>query len=202
MNKKKKSLEIRLVIPDAGVLISLAHGGLLDVLFGFSTRTHIVVTDVVMFEATQRNDLADAQVINEFVNAHKEQIAVEATSAQRLIELAKNDPTILPDDIGETSIYGYINAIRNDYPGIPTLVIFEDQWFIANQHQRPRNTHLLSLSAFLKAIERLNPDFLYKDAIDAIRKTRPHVHLVDLDDPAESGTEWKPAYGKDDDEQE
>ena len=195
MKKKQKSLEIRLVLPDAGVLISLAHGNLLDTLLAFSDKTQIVLTDVVMFEATRRNDLADAQAIIEFVDAHKEKVEVEETSAHALIEYAKSNPELpLPDDIGETSIYGYINAIRNDYPGIPTLIIFEDQWFMANQHLRPRNTHLLSLSAFLRAIELLDPGFSYKDAVDAIRQTRPHVHLVELDDAAESGTKWKSTY--------
>lgn len=65
-----------------------------------------------------------------------------------------------------------------------------------NQHLRPRNTHLLSLSAFLKAIEMLNPGFSYKDAVNAIKKQRPHVQLVDFDDPGDSKTVWKTTYAK------
>ncbi|MET0962106.1 MAG: hypothetical protein ABWY05_04705 [Noviherbaspirillum sp.] len=79
-----------------------------------------------MFEVTRRNDLADAQAILKFVDAHKEKVELEETSAHALIEYAKNNPDLpLPEDIGETSIYGYINAIRNDYPGIPTLIILK-----------------------------------------------------------------------------
>src|SRR4051794_11556766 len=105
MSKPKKPLEIRLVIPDSGVLISLAHGDLLETLLGFSNKTQIVLTDVVMFEATRRNDLDDARAISEFVDAHKQQIEVEETSAHALIEYAKSNSEIpLPADIGETSI--------------------------------------------------------------------------------------------------
>ena len=51
---------IRLVIPDSGVLISLAHGHLLDALFSFSGDVRLTVTDVVQYETTIRTDLVDA----------------------------------------------------------------------------------------------------------------------------------------------
>ena len=60
-------------------------------------------------------------------------------------------------DIGEISFYGYINAIRQDEPGIPVLGLFEDEWFLKNQYTRPRNIHLLSLSVFMKFLEKAIP---------------------------------------------
>ena len=183
---------IRLVIPDSGVLISLAHGDLLDTLFSFSDDVRLTVTDVVQYEATQRIDLIDASRIKEFLKRNAARIKVDATGFHKLIEQAIENPAIeLPENIGEISIYGYINDIRQNEPGIPVLVLFEDEWFLKNQYTRPRNTHLLSLAAFLKFLEKAIPGFSFDDAMDRIRNTRPGVNAIEKDIPASSVTTWK-----------
>jgi hypothetical protein len=185
-------MPIRLVIPDSGVLISLAHGHLLDALFSFADDVRLTVTDVVQFETTMRTDLIDATRIKSFLKRNANRITVDATGFHKLIEQAIENPAIeLPKNFGEISIYGYINDIRQDEPGIPVLVLFEDEWFIKNQYARPRNTHLLSLAAFLKFLEKANPDFSFDDAMDRIRNTRPGVNAVEKDIPASSVTNWK-----------
>ena len=171
-------LPVRLVIPDSGVLISLAHGHLLDALFSFSDDVRLTVTDVAQYEATMRTDLIDASRIKEFLKRNAGRIKVDATGFHKLIEQAIENPAIeLPKNIGEISIYGYINDIRQDEPGIPVLVLFEDEWFLKNQTARPRNTHLLSLAAFLKFLEKAIPGFSFDDAMDRIRNTRPVVSM-------------------------
>ncbi len=190
-------LRIRLVIPDAGVLISLAHGRLLNTLFSFSDGVRLTVTDVVEYETTYRTDLADADRIRKFLEKNAKRIKVEPTGFHKLIDQAKSDSAIeLPNDIGEISIYGFINALRQDEPGIPTLILFEDEWFLKNQYTRPSNTHLLSLAAFLKFLEKAVPDFSFADAMDRIRNTRPHVNSIEKDIPADGGTTWKPRIRK------
>jgi hypothetical protein len=185
-------MAIRLVIPDSGVLISLAHGQLLDALFGFSDDVRLTVTDVVQYEATMRTDLIDAGRIKEFLKKNADRIKVDATGFHKLIEQAIENPAIeLPKNIGEISIYGYVNDIRRDEPGIPVLVLFEDEWFLKNQYTRPRNTHLLSLAAFLKFLEKAIPGFSFDDAMDRIRNTRPRVNTIEKDIPASSATTWK-----------
>ncbi len=187
-----KSVPVRVVIPDTGVLISLAHGQLLNVLFSFSDDVRLTVTDVVQYEATLRTDLVDAGRIREFLKKHAARITVDATDFHQLLEQARqNSAIVLPKNIGEMSIYGYLNEIRQDEPGIPVLVLFEDEWFLKNQTTRPRNTHLLSLAAFLKALEHAIPGFSFDDAMDRIRHTRPGVNPVESDMPAASGTAWK-----------
>jgi hypothetical protein len=185
-------MPIRLVIPDSGALISLAHGQLLDALFSFSDDVRLTVTDVVQYEATMRTDLIDASRIKEFLKRNADRIKVDATGFHRLIEQAIENPAIeLPKNIGEISIYGYINDIRQDEPGIPVLVLFEDEWFLKNQYTRPRNTHLLSLAAFLKFLEKAIPGFSFDDAMDRIRNTRPLVNAIEKDIQASSVTTWK-----------
>ena len=185
-------MPIRLVIPDSGVLISLAHGHLLDALFSFSDDVRLTVTDVVQYEATLRTDLIDASRIKEFLKRNADRIKVDATGFHKLIEQAIENPAIeLPKNIGEISIYGYINDIRQDEPGIPVLVLFEDEWFLKNQYARPRNTHLLSLAAFLKFLEKAVPGFSFDDAMDRIRDTRPRVNAIEKDIPASNVTNWK-----------
>jgi hypothetical protein len=185
-------MPIRLVIPDSGVLISLAHGHLLDALFGFSDDVRLTVTDVVQYEATMRTDLIDANRIKEFLKRNTDRIKVDATGFHKLIAQAIENPAIeLPKNIGEISIYGYVNDIRQDEPGIPVLVLFEDEWFLKNQYTRPRNTHLLSLAAFLKFLEQAIPGFSFDDAMDRIRNTRPRVNAIEKDIPASSATTWK-----------
>ena len=183
---------IRLVIPDAGVLISLAHGDLLDALFSFTDDVRLTVTDVVKYEATLRTDLSDANRIREFLTRNARRIKVDATGFHKLIEQAIENPAIeLPNNIGEISIYGYINAIRQDEPGIPVLVLFEDEWFLKNQYARPRNTLLLSLASFLKVLEKKVPGFSFNGAMDRIRNTRPGVNAIERDIAASGATTWK-----------
>jgi hypothetical protein len=185
-------MPVRLVIPDSGVLISLAHGNLLDALFSFSDDVRLTLTDVAQYEATMRTDLVDASRIKRFLKRNADRIKVDATGFHKLIEQAIENPAIeLPRNIGEISIYGYINDIRQDEPGIPVLVLFEDEWFLKNQYTRPRNTHLLSLAAFLKFLEKAIPGFSFNDAMDRIRNTRPGVSAIEKDIPASSGTTWK-----------
>jgi hypothetical protein len=103
------------VIPDSGVLISLAHGHLLDALFSFSDDVRLTLTDVVQYESTLRTDLVDASRIRQFLKRNAARIKVDATGFHKLIEQAIENPAIeLPKNIGEISIYGYINDIRQD----------------------------------------------------------------------------------------
>ncbi len=46
--------EVELAIPEAGILISLAHGNMPDILLTFANRFHIIITDVVKYEVTRK----------------------------------------------------------------------------------------------------------------------------------------------------
>jgi hypothetical protein len=196
----KKLAEVRLVVPDTGVLISLAHGNLLDLLMNFAGRVHLAITDVVEFESTRRADMFDAQRIRQFLTQNSDRISVEPTSFHAYLEAAKKSPSLpqIPD-IGELSIYGLINGIRNDAPKLPTLVLFEDNWFVKNHAYRPTSTHLVSLAAFLKYAELVVPGFSFDEAVAKIKNTRPGINLIELDsaglnDAEGAETVWTPTY--------
>jgi hypothetical protein len=153
---------IRVVLPDAGPLISLASAESLDLLLSFRESVRIVLTDVVHFEATHRSeDLPDAQAIVQFLEANPDRIDIIPTTvgSLALAEVRRKQqagmPASLPRDIGELSITNFVISLRTANPGEPTLVIVEDDWFAANAYAVPGNVHLLSTSAWLDALEEL-----------------------------------------------
>jgi hypothetical protein len=185
---KKKLANVRLVIPDAGILISLAHGDMLNILLEFADDVHIITTDFVEFEVTRRADLFDAQKITEFFANNKDRILIESTGYEDIIKAKKANPSMkLPPDLGESSIYGFINDIRGELPGIPTLVLFEDNWFSRNElGARPTMVHLVSMVSFLTYAEHVIQNFSFDAAIAKITNTRPGINLVQLDSPGKN----------------
>lgn len=188
---------IRIVIPDAGVLISLAAGGLLDLMMTFRPGVQVVISDVVEYEVTRRTDTASAMTIRSFLSKYAGHILVDKTSYGELLSSARKYTDIrLPEDLGETSIYSYIGTIKTWNPGDPTLVLFEDSWFIENDVAKPANAHLLSTMAFLEGLEQLVPEFSADKAMKAICSMRPYFNKVHHDVPSRvisGGTDWKNA---------
>ena len=181
--------EVRLVVPDSSVLISLAHGDVLWLLKRVAENVQLCITDVVEYEVTGNQWLSDAKKITQFLEDNRDIVSIEKTGFGDLIEAKRKNSSIpIPKDMGELSIYGLINSIRSDAPGVPTLVLFEDNWFMKNQ-TRPSMVHLLSLSAFLKYAEEVIEGFSYQDAVAAITRTRPLVNLIEFDSPGENPLE-------------
>ncbi len=170
------SKSISIVIPDAGVLISLAKADILELLMVFNPRARLTITDAVEYEATRSTERDDALRIRSFLSRYAGNITVDATSFHGVIERSRLDPTFsVPDDMGEMSIYSYVNAMKTRNPGEPTLVLFEDNWFLGNSilSSAPANVHLLSTMAFLEGLEKLVPEFSAKAAMDRIASQRP-----------------------------
>lgn len=189
---------VRVVIPDSGVLISLAKAGLLELLVVFRPNVEIVITDVVEYEVTRRLDKSDAKIIRDFLTRNQSRVRIDETSfAPLLAKTRASAEDLLPADVGELSVYSYIRSARVENPGVPTLVLFEDDWFVGNAISiRPGNIHLLSTFAFIKGLEKLQPKFSSSAALKLILKARPTVNRVVVDESAPKileGTEWKPA---------
>ena len=71
---------IRIFIPDAGPLISLAMGDALDLLLLMSEDVRVILTDVVNYEATHRSDdLDDAKILKDFLHVNADRIEIEST---------------------------------------------------------------------------------------------------------------------------
>ena len=153
---------IRIVLPDAGPLISLALGNALDLLLLAADDVRLVVTDVVEFEATHRSDqYADAVIIRKFLREHAQRVEVLPTTIGTLAlgdlrrRALAGEQVRLSKDLGELSITNFVISLRTVNPGDPMLVIIEDDWFSANSFSVPGNVHLLSTSAWLDGLEAL-----------------------------------------------
>ena len=165
---------IRLVIPDSGVLISLAQGGLLDLLVALRSHVSIVLTDVVEYEVTKRVDFEDTRVIRAFLAKNQRRVQIDATSFGRLQDSIRRHPDLqLPEDAGELFIYSYINSVAGPHPGTATLVLFEDDWFMSHSFVRRGSTHVVSTIAFLEGLRRLVPESFRAAALRRITTGRP-----------------------------
>jgi hypothetical protein len=195
---------IRVVLPDAGPLISLACADALDLLLSFHPSARIVLTDVVEFEATHRNDdLPDAEAIKQFIERNRDRIDVMPTTVGSLaledIKRKRKDgqTASLPKDIGELSIASFVISMRTANPGDPTLVIVEDDWFESNTYALPGNLHLLSTSAWLDGLEQMKVIESASEVRARIQAARPNFrsgHFLDQEAAkVVEGTEWRPA---------
>lgn len=196
---------IRIVLPDAGPLISLAVGNALDLLLLASGDVRLVLTDVVEFEATHRADrYADAATIRDFLQAHAHRVEVMPTTlgTMALGDLKRRtlagETVNLPKDLGELSITSFMISLRTVNPGDPMLVLIEDDWFATNSYAVPGNAHLLSTSAWLDGMEELGLIPSAADVRSQIQAARPNFRaglLVDREaEKIVEGTEWRSRF--------
>jgi hypothetical protein len=192
---------IRIVLPDAGPLISLAVGNVLDLLLLASDEVRLVLTDVVEFEATHRADrFADAVTIRDFLQEHAQRVEVMPTTigSMALGDLKRRtlagEAVTLPKDLGELSITSFVISLRTVNPGDPMLVLIEDDWFAANSYAVPGNVHLVSTSAWLDGLEELGLIPSAAAVRTQIQAGRPNFRAgLLVDKEAENiieGTEW------------
>lgn len=197
---------IRIFIPDAGPLISLAQGQALDLLLLVADDVRLVLTDVVEFEVTHRADrFPDATAIQAFLSLHADRIEVVATTigALALADLQRKaergEPAVLPKDVGELSITNFIISLRGSgNPGEPVLVLIEDDWFATNTYALPGNVHLLSTSAWLDGLQSAGLVDSAATVRARIQAARPHFradwHIDVMAEKVVGGTEWRSQF--------
>lgn len=186
--------KIKIVLPDTGPLITLAHANALELLLAFDAEhVQLVITDRVEFEAARhRSTHEDAQRIADFVERHAGRIVIEKTafgqmaiSAARMYErymqsqqlrdfyAASNMPAPSPlaPNCGELSINSYVTELIGQPPGPPCLVIAEDDFFLrSTPGALPGNAHIISTATLLAKLEELNPRLKARDVLDAARR--------------------------------
>lgn len=210
--------KIKIVLPDTGPLITLAHANVLEVLLAFDPeQVQLVVTDMVEFEATrQRSIHEDAQRIADFIEKHAGRIVIEKTafgqmaiSAARLYEryaesqqlrdyyAASNmsAPSPLAPNSGELSINSYVSELIGQPPGPPCLIIAEDDFFLrSTPGALPGNAHIISTATLLVKLEGLNPKFKARDILDAAQHYKGrNPNRAEVDTPAakiKGGSTW------------
>src|SRR4051812_18230656 len=95
---------IKVVLPDAGPLITLSKLGLLEALLCFKPEIRLVLTDYVEFEVTRRRgEMADADAIHDFIRDNYGRIEIMETSYGQMAktaalaqEAAASDPALAP----------------------------------------------------------------------------------------------------------
>lgn len=210
--------KIRIVLPDTGPLITLAHANALEVLLAFDAQqVQLVVTDMVEFEATRhRSTREDAQRISDFLEKHAGRIVIEKTvfgqmaiSAARIYERYTESqqlrdfyatsnmpaPSPLAPNSGELSINSYVSELIGQPPGPPCLVIAEDDFFLrSTPGALPGNAHIISTATLLAKLEELDPRFKARDVLDAARHYKGREpNRATVDSPAskvKGGSTW------------
>lgn len=197
--------KIRIFIPDAGPLISLAMGDALDLLLLLSADVRLIITDVVNYEVTHRSeDLDDAKRLMDFLAVNSDRIEVESTFFGKLaledLERKKKmgGSATLPRDAGEISINSLVINLRTFNPGDPTLVLMEDSWFESNVYSLPGNVHLLSTSAWLDGLQELGLIKSASEIRSRIQEKKPSIKLlkpIDMEaGKISDGTEWRSSF--------
>lgn len=163
---------IRILVPDAGPLITLAKLGALDALLIFKPSVRIVVTDYVDYEATRRREeLPDAQAIHEFIRNNAGRVEIQETGygknflqVVRFQEQFVGNPELAaqfkvdmtpPADPGEKTIIEFVRDLIDEPPGTPALILAEDDSLLRELAPLPGNAHMLSTRAFLDALPQL-----------------------------------------------
>lgn len=202
--------KIKIVLPDTGPLITLAHANALELLLAFDAdQVQLVVTDMVEFEATRlRSTHEDAQRIANFIEKNAGRIVIEKTNfGQSAISAARQHeryaesqqirdyfaangwppPPAVPPNTGELSINSYVAGLIGQPPGPPCLVIAEDDFFLrSTPGALPGNAHIISTAALLAKLEELNPKLKARDVLDAAKHYKGRdPNRTEVDQPAQ-----------------
>jgi len=212
---RQKISRIEIVIADAGPLISLARAEALDMLLVFKDDVRLVITDFVEFEVTRNRDKhVDAQRICEFLTRYAGIVEIQETSIgktmKQMVQMRelfedndafrqmminnKTEPPPIPKDIGELSIVSFANEMITNPPGIPVLILAEDDFFLHSGTAIPGNAHILSTRAFLETLYELGEIPSANAIWEEIQRERPGVNRASVDRQAgKINTAWQSA---------
>lgn len=212
------SQSIKVVLPDAGPLITLAHADALHLLLAFKDRVELVITDMVEFEVTRRrSEHADAQRIADFLARHAGRIVIQPTAFGRMaISAALTHerymeseqvrafyvanrmpvPEPLAPNCGELSINSYVTELIEHPPGCPCLIVAEDDYFLrSTSGSLPGNAHIISTATLLDQLEALDSTVRARDVLAAAARYRGREpNAARIDRPAAKvleGSSWK-----------
>lgn len=169
---------MRLLIPDAGPLFSLAAGNLLPLLAKFN----VGITDIVRDETISRGNLpnasAEAQALLAYYNQNAQNIQIFTTQVGvRIAALRTLNPGYkTPHNLGELSIQSLLIDLQLTAPGSDPVILFEDNWFFTNGAMLARPCTLISTQAFLEYAESKKWIASAEQARQAIAQTRPYAY--------------------------
>ncbi len=149
--RKKKIVEITLVIPDASPLLTLARIDRLDLLELFAVPIHIV--DQVHYEITKTENDPNGRVAAVLRRMHNQIVIVETNVGVGFQTRRARDPETPSRNLGEIAVEEYATRLaRSTGPGFVPLILFEDPDVLELRIAKLKNVHLLNTTAWLTTL--------------------------------------------------
>jgi hypothetical protein len=185
-------LNVVLVVPDAGPLISLGRADRLPVILSLGLPVYVV--DQVFFEVTQDKRFPDAERIERFVRTEACVHAFETAVGKAAAERRARGETRQPGQ-GEAAIAEFLSRIEEitGNPDSPVLMLFEDSDVQKRNFILPGNVHIISTWALLLGLQRKGLIASAQDIWDGIEAAGRHPSTVNIDQPSNVGpvrTKW------------
>jgi len=140
------------LIPDASVLIGLASAGALELISAIPGK--IVVPQVVVLEATWREDRAEAQAIREWLTRNAGRIEVFQSEEAAILSLALDRGLTPTKGLGDNAVVALMVelAMRNSKSRL--LVLVNDRDLIDRVMAIDRSTIAMTGTALVREAER------------------------------------------------
>ena len=184
---------IKIVIPDAGPIYTLAVAGLLDLLLAPPN------SEVMVIQSVLNEILVRAPEFQEFLDKNPTRIKKIFTSVCKddAEKLSRGDP--IGKGRGDLAIADFIlNFIDESVGNAPALVIFEDKKLgrLRDLEQFSENTHFITTAAYLRKleIEGLIGSFeeIWNQIVQKNKSSDPAIHRepnpMEIDAPARLGS--------------
>lgn len=187
------SKRIKIVVPDAGPINTLAAAGKLELLLAPAN------TDVVLIESVVNEIIVRSPELQRFFKTHAARIQRVATSVCKDDAEKRRSGQPLGKGRGDLAIADFImNCIDEAVGNSPALVLFEDRKLgrLRDLELYSENTHFITTAAYLRKLEAEGIiesfDETWSEIVAKNRSSDPHVHREpnpeEIDSPARSGS--------------
>ena len=169
----KKTVQIKLIIPDASPILTLARVNRLDLLRHFAVPIHIV--DQVHYEVTKPSNDPHGRVRDALKAMHNQIVVVETNVGVGFQARRAMNPRVSGRNLGEIAVDEYATLLAmTTSPAFVPLVLFEDPDVLELRIAKLKGVHLLNTTAWLTALQRagVEPEaHALIEKINAARKT-------------------------------
>ena len=184
---------VKVVLPDAGPINTLAAAGLLDLLVAPPN------VDIIVIWSVLQEIIVRAPELQEFINKYPTRIKVFSTSVCQddAAKLERGDAA--GKGRGDLAIADFIlNFIDETLGNSPALVIYEDKKLgrLRDMEQFSENTHFITTAAYLRKLELEGVidsfDAVWRLIVEKNRSMDAAIHRepnpAEVDSPARSGS--------------
>ena len=147
-------MNVVLIIPDAGPLISLGKADSLEILLTLGYPIYVV--DQVRYEITRDKRFVDASRIEGFIRAHASIVHEFVTAVGQAAASRRAAGETRQPGQGEAAIAELLSRLDETTgdPDAPVLLLYEDSDVRKSRFVLPPNVHLVSTWSLLLGLER------------------------------------------------